>query len=57
MMIVDTNIVVLNNNWHLDDSLPRLCEGKSLLRKSADKQQRFVKLIVKEKAHDWFERM
>ena len=56
MMIVDTSIVVLDNN-RINDSVPRLCEGKSLLRKSADKQQRFMKLIAKEKARDWFERM
>ena len=54
LVVVDTSIMI-HSGLRPDDSLPRLCKGKSLLRESADKQQRLMKLVVKEKAHNWFE--
>ena len=45
---------MLNKQNDFDDSAPRLCDNGLLLRESADKQLRYIKLIAEEKAPDWF---
>ena len=50
--IEETSVSAVDSELHYDYSVSRLCDGKSLLDESADKQLRFVKLIFVEKAYD-----